>query len=354
VTSTNFGWTEEGHSFLSAPESKLAGTRQALRAGDIIYHDATDYASAPWGQIGAYRVVTYPAHGITFADSPANLCAAALTPSGNVWNGCSVADLRKARVSVDSALTFPSGGRSRASLDTYVTAVDWSTGAITTAAPGSNDSQVNFTAPQYRDSWSTGATYPASPSTIYYKGEVVYNSAPAGGRPIWWACSTANCVAGAGWIAGPAYSSASQVTSPAAASAPSSAGQVFSGYCTGRFPSNGAAVSLLGLGAAVGGCASSAPEPEAAVLIPLPGSISNLFVRCNAPGLNARSGNFALWVNKSPTALKVNYGAAAAGTAVSDTADVVRVSSGDLLSVRADSQNGERLAGCNASFVYTP
>jgi hypothetical protein len=203
------GWSTQGHSFFSIPYSDIGRWGQSVTAGDIVFHDSADYRSKPWGQIGAYQVVTYPIFGTTMLRAPKNLCSGGLTPSGNTWSGCSPTQLRAAQVSVNSALSFPSGGPSSASLDTYVTAVDWSTGVITTAVAGSNVSQIDYTTPQLRDSWTTGTTYPASATTIYYRGEVVYNSAPAGGKPIWWSCSTTTCTNGAGWIAGPQYGSES-------------------------------------------------------------------------------------------------------------------------------------------------
>jgi hypothetical protein len=201
------GWSSQGHSFLVVPEGSVAREGESVRAGDILFHDASDYAGRPFGQIGAYRVVTYPLLGYTMLRRRANLCGGNLTPSGNTWSGCTPAQLRTAQVSVGAAVTFPSGGASAGSLDTHVTAVDWSTGAITTAAAGAGPSSVDFTPPQWRDSQATAASFPTSPDEIYYQGEVIYNSAPAPGRPIWWSCTTKTCTAGAGWIDGPAYGS---------------------------------------------------------------------------------------------------------------------------------------------------
>ena len=91
-------------------------------------------------------------------------------------------------------------------MDTYVTAVDWSTGVITTATAGNSPSAVNFTPAQMRDSFATAPSYPTAPDAIYYhQGEVIYNSAPAPGKPIWWSCTTKTCTSGSGWIDGPAY-----------------------------------------------------------------------------------------------------------------------------------------------------
>jgi hypothetical protein len=198
------GWSSQGHSFLSASQDSLPHEYTSVRAGDIVFHDASDYVRRPYGQIGAYRIVTYPLEGYTLLSSRTNLCAGNLTPSGNTWSGCAPQQLRAAQVSVNAALTFPSGNSGNR-LDTHVTAVDWSTGVITTAAAGSSPSPVNFTPAQMRDSWETAPTYPTSPDAIYYQGEVIYNSAPAKGRPIWWSCTTKTCSGGSGWIDGPAY-----------------------------------------------------------------------------------------------------------------------------------------------------
>jgi len=198
------GWSSQGHSFLSASQESLPYENISVRAGDILFHDASDYARRPYGQIGAYRIVTYPVEGYTMLSSHTNLCAGSLTPSGNTWSGCTPQQLRAAQLSVNAALTFPSGN-SGSRLDTHVTAVDWNTGVITTAAAGSSSSAVNFTPVQMRDSWETAPSYPTSPNAVYYQGEVVYNSAPAKGRPIWWSCTTKTCSGGSGWIDGPAY-----------------------------------------------------------------------------------------------------------------------------------------------------
>jgi hypothetical protein len=201
------GWTSQGHSFLSVSQESLSHEDASVRAGDILFHDASDYARRPYGQIGAYRIVTYPIKGYTLLIARTNLCGGNLTPSGNTWSGCTPQQLRAAQLSVDAALTFPSG-RSAGKLDTYVTAVDWSTGVITTAAAGSSPSAVNFTPAQMRDSWETAPSYPTAPDTIYYQGEVIHNSAPAPGKPIWWSCTAKTCTGGSGWIDGPAYGAA--------------------------------------------------------------------------------------------------------------------------------------------------
>jgi hypothetical protein len=199
------GWSSQGHSFLVIPENGITREGESVRAGDIIFHDASDYEGKPFGQIGAYQVVVYPLRGYTMLRARINLCSGNMTPSGNTWTGCAPAQLRTAQVSVGAALTFPSGGGSSSSLDTYVTAVDWSTGAITTAAAGAGASTVGYTAPQWRDSRATAASYPTAPDAIYYQGEVIYNSAPAPGHPIWWSCVSKTCSGGSGWIDGPAY-----------------------------------------------------------------------------------------------------------------------------------------------------
>lgn len=199
------GWSTQGHSFLSVPQNDISREGESVRAGDIIFHDASDYQKHPFGQIGAYQIITYPTYGYTMLRPRANLCGGNLTPSGNTWNGCTARQLRAAQVSVGAALTFPSGGGSTGGLDTYVIAVDWSAGVITTATAGGGPSAVNYTAPQWRDSLATAASYPTSPDAIYYQGEVIYNSAPAPGRPIWWSCMTKTCTGGSGWIDGPAY-----------------------------------------------------------------------------------------------------------------------------------------------------
>jgi len=198
------GWAVQGHTFLSASSDDITHDGESVRAGDVIFHDASDYAKKPFGQIGAFQIVTYPTHGYTMLRARTNLCGNNLTPAGNTWTGCTPAQLRLAQVSTGAALSFPSGS-SGSSLDTYVTAVDWNTGTITTAAAGSSASTVNFTKPQWRDSWATAPGYPTAPDAIYYQGEVVYNSAPAPGRPIWWSCMTKTCTGGSGWIDGPAY-----------------------------------------------------------------------------------------------------------------------------------------------------
>ncbi len=198
------GWSLQGHSFLSVPQGDIPRENQSVRAGDILFHDASDFQQKPFGQIGAYQIVTYPTHGYTMLRAHKNLCGGNLTPSGNQWSGCTPEQLRTAQVSVNAALTFPSGAAA-GKLDTYVTAVDWSTGVITTAAAGTAPSTVDYTAPQWRDSRTTASSYPTSPDTVYYQGEVIYNSAPAPGRPIWWSCTTKTCTGGSGWIDGPAY-----------------------------------------------------------------------------------------------------------------------------------------------------
>jgi hypothetical protein len=202
---TQTGWSSQGHSFLSVPQNQISSEGASVRAGDIIFHDASDFQKRPFGQIGAYQIITYPVNGYTMLRPRTNLCGGTLTPSGNTWSGCTPNQLRAAQVSVGAALTFPSVGSSTGGLDTYVMAVDWSTGVITTAAAATGPSTVNYTAPQWRDSWATAASYPTSPDTIYYQGEVIYNSAPAPGRPIWWSCMTRTCTGGSGWIDGPAY-----------------------------------------------------------------------------------------------------------------------------------------------------
>jgi hypothetical protein len=199
------GWSMQGHSFFSVPENNIGRDGESVRAGDVIFHDAADYQGRPFGQIGAYQIITYPIYGYTMMRSRTNLCGSPLTPSGNHWTGCTPAQLRAAQVSVNAALTFPAGGLSSGNLDTYVTAVDWKTGTFTTAAAGSAPSPVNYTVPQWRDSWSTSLSYPTSPTTIYFQGEVIYNSAPGSGKPIWWSCAEKTCIGGAGWIDGPAY-----------------------------------------------------------------------------------------------------------------------------------------------------
>ena len=198
------GWSTQGHSFLSISQENIPHEDTSVRAGDILFHDAGDYARRPYGQIGAYRIVTYPIQGYTLLIARANFCGDNLTPSGNTWSGCTPQQLRAAQVSVDAALTFPSGS-SGGKLDTYVTAVDWSTGVITTATAGNSPSAVNFTPAQMRDSFATAPSYPTAPDAIYYQGEVIYNSAPAPGKPIWWSCTTKTCTSGSGWIDGPAY-----------------------------------------------------------------------------------------------------------------------------------------------------
>jgi hypothetical protein len=201
------GWSSQGHSFLSVPQNNIALEGESVRAGDILFHDSSDYQQRAFGQIGAYRIVTYPAHGYTMLRARTNLCEGNLTPRGNVWTGCTPQQLRSAQVSVGAALTFPSGG-SGGSLDTTVTGVDWNAGAITTAAAGTAASAVNYTAPQLRDSWASAASYPTDASAVYYQGEVIYNSTPAPGKPIWWTCMTKTCTGGSGWIDGPAYGAA--------------------------------------------------------------------------------------------------------------------------------------------------
>ena len=198
------GWSTQGHTFLSASDQDMRFESQSVKAGDIIFHDALDYASKPFGEIGAYRIITYPRKGYTMLRARTNLCGGNLTPSGNQWSGCTVEQLRKAQVSVGAAVTFPSGS-SGSNLDTYVTYVDWKTGTFTTASTGSTASAVNYTPPQWRDSRATASGYPTSPDTVYYQGEVIYNSAPAPGKPIWWSCTTKTCTGGSGWIDGPAY-----------------------------------------------------------------------------------------------------------------------------------------------------
>jgi Pectate lyase superfamily protein len=198
------GWSSQGHAFLAASDQDLLYGGSSVKAGDIIFHNASDYASKPYGQIGAYRIITYPRNGYTMLRARRNLCDGNLTPSGRQWTGCTPQQLRAAQVSVDAALTFPSGDSGR-SLDTWVTDVDWATGAITTAAAGSSASTVNYTTPQWRDSHPTAPGYPTSPDEVYYQGEVIYNSAPAPGRPIWWSCTLKTCTGGSGWIDGPAY-----------------------------------------------------------------------------------------------------------------------------------------------------
>lgn len=202
------GWTSQGHTFLSVPQGDIAREHESVRAGDVIFHDSSDYARRPYGQIGAYQIVTYPIRGYTMLYPHANLCGSNLTPSGNTWSGCTAQQLRAAQVSVDAALTFPSGGGSTGGLDTYVTAVDWSTGVITTATAGAGPSAVNYTVPQLRDSFATATSYPTAPDVIYYQGEIIYNSAPAPGRPIWWSCAAKTCTGGSGWIDGPPYGNA--------------------------------------------------------------------------------------------------------------------------------------------------
>ncbi len=197
------GWSTQGHSFLSTTQKGVTQQGQSVRAGDILFHDASDYQQRPFGQIGAYQIVTYPTHGYTMLRASTNLCGGNLTPRGNVWSGCTPEQLRHAQISAGAALTFPSGAGG--SLDTDVTAVDWSTGAITTETAGTAASTVNYTAPQLRDSWTSAASYPTAPDTIYYQGEVIYNAAPAPGKPIWWTCMTKTCTGGAGWLDGPAY-----------------------------------------------------------------------------------------------------------------------------------------------------
>lgn len=201
------GWSSQGHTFLSAPQGSIPHEGASVRAGDILFHDASDYAQKSYGQIGAYQIVTYPVNGYTMLFSLTNFCGGNLTPSGNTWSGCTPQQLRAAQVSVNAALTFPSGN-SGGRLDTYVTAVDWGAGTITTAAAGNSPSAVNFTPAQMRDSWATAPSYPTSPDTIYYQGEVIYNSAPAPGKPILWSCMTKTCTGGSGWIDGPAYGAA--------------------------------------------------------------------------------------------------------------------------------------------------
>lgn len=198
------GWSSQGHSFLSVSQTDISHENVSVRAGDILFHDAADYARKPYGQIGAYRIITYPLEGYTLLAARTNFCSGNLTPSGSTWSGCTPEQLRTAQVSVNAALTFPSGNSGNR-LDTRVTAVDWNTGIITTAAAGNSASTVNFTPPQWRDSLETAPTYPTSPDAIYYQGEIVYNSAPAKGRPIWWSCATKTCSGGSGWIDGPAY-----------------------------------------------------------------------------------------------------------------------------------------------------
>jgi hypothetical protein len=198
------GWSTQGHTFLSASDQDMRFESQSVKAGDIIFHDALDYASKPFGEIGAYRIITYPRNGYTMLRARTNLCGGNLTPSGNQWSGCTVEQLRKAQVSVGAAVTFPSGS-SGSNLDTYVTYVDWKTGTFTTSSTGSTASAVNYTPPQWRDSRATASGYPTAPDTVYYQGEVIYNSAPAPGKPIWWSCTTKTCTGGSGWIDGPAY-----------------------------------------------------------------------------------------------------------------------------------------------------
>jgi hypothetical protein len=199
------GWSTQGHSFFSVPQNNIGRDGESVRAGDVIFHDASDYQTRPFGQIGAYQIVTYPIYGYTMMRPRTDLCGSQLIPSGNRWTGCTPAQLRAAQVSVNAALTFPTGGPSSGSLDTYVTAVDWSAGVVSTAAAGSGPSAVSYTTPQWRDSWSTGASFPTSATAIYYQGEVIYNSAPGSGKPIWWSCAEKTCISGAGWIDGPAY-----------------------------------------------------------------------------------------------------------------------------------------------------
>jgi hypothetical protein len=201
------GWSSQGHSFLSVPRKNIMLEGESVRAGDILFHDSSDYQQRPFGQIGAYQIVTYPARGYTMLRAHTNLCGDNLVPHGNTWTGCTPQQLRTAQVSVDAALTFPSGGAG-GNLDTSVTAVDWSSGTITTAAAGTAASTVNYTAPQLRDSWASASSYPADGTTVYYQGEVIYNSAPAPGKPIWWTCMTKTCTGGSGWIDGPAYGAA--------------------------------------------------------------------------------------------------------------------------------------------------